>query len=60
MLAAHNDSIYLNPKLFSRFKDLHDHRPALNLNPEQAQLLKVYYKQFVHAGAKLRPPSRPS
>jgi peptidyl-dipeptidase Dcp len=55
LLAAHNDFIYLNPKLFQRFKTLHDHQAELNLNPEQAKLLDVYYKQFVHAGAELPP-----
>ena len=30
-------------------------RPSSNLNPEQAKLLDVYYKQFVHAGAELPP-----
>ena len=34
---------------------LHDHQAELNLNPEQAKLLDVYYKQFVHAGAELPP-----
>jgi peptidyl-dipeptidase Dcp len=53
LLAAHNDFIYLNPKLYQRFKTLHDHQSQLNLNPEQAKLLDVYYKQFVHAGAEL-------
>jgi len=55
LFAAHNDFIYLNPKLFQRFKYLHDHHAELNLNPEQAKLLDVYYKQFVHAGAELPP-----
>jgi peptidyl-dipeptidase Dcp len=53
LFAAHNDFIYLNPKLFQRFKTLHDNQASLNLNPEQAKLLDVYYKQFVHAGAEL-------
>lgn len=53
LVAAHNDFIYLNQKLFQRFKYLHDHQAELNLNPEQARLLDVYYKQFVHAGAEL-------
>ena len=53
LFAAHNDFINLNPKLFQRFKYLHDHQAELNLNPEQAKLLDVYYKQFVHAGAEL-------
>ncbi len=55
LYAAHNDFIYLNPKLFQRFKTLHDNQAGLNLNPEQAKLLDVYYKQFVHAGAELPP-----
>jgi peptidyl-dipeptidase Dcp len=55
LLAEHNDFIYLNPKLFQRFKTLHDHQAELSLNPEQAKLLDVYYKQFVHAGAELPP-----
>jgi peptidyl-dipeptidase Dcp len=55
LLAEHNDYIYLNEKLFSRFKTLHDNQASLNLNPEQAKLLDVYYKQFVHAGAELPP-----
>jgi len=53
LFAAHNDFIYLNAKLFQRFKYLHDHQAELNLTPEQARLLDVYYKQFVHAGAEL-------
>jgi len=55
LFAAHNDFIYLNAKLFQRFKYLHDHQAELNLNPEQAKLLDVDYKQFVHAGAELPP-----
>jgi len=55
LFAAHNDFIYLNANLFQRFKSLHDHQAGLSLNPEQAKLLDVYYKQFVHAGAELPP-----
>jgi len=55
LFAAHYDSINLNPKLFQRFKTLHDNQAGLGLNPEQAKLLDVYYKQFVHAGAELPP-----
>jgi len=53
LFAQHRDFIYLNAKLFQRFKYLHDHQAELNLNPEQARLLDVYYKQFVHSGAEL-------
>jgi len=55
LFAELNDFIYLNPKLFQRFQYLHDHQAELNLNPEQAKLLDVYYKQFIHAGAQLPP-----
>jgi peptidyl-dipeptidase Dcp len=55
LFAAHSDFINLNAKLFQRFKTLHDNQASLNLNPEQAKLLDVYYKQFVHAGAELPP-----
>jgi len=55
LFAAHNDFIYLNAKLFQRFQYLHDHQAELSLNPEQAKLLDVYYKQFIHAGAQLSP-----
>ena len=55
LLAAHYDFINLNPKLFQRFKYLHEHQAELNLTPEQAKLLDVYYKQMVHAGAELPP-----
>ena len=47
------DYIFLNQKLFQRFKTLHDRRADLNLNAEQSRLLDVYYGQFVHAGAEL-------
>jgi len=55
LLAAHSDFIYLNPKLFQRVKTLRDNQASLNLNPEQTRLLKVYYDQFVKAGAQLSP-----
>jgi peptidyl-dipeptidase Dcp len=52
-LAAHNDAIFLNPKLFARVKAVYDARATAKLDPESAQLLKVYYFQFIHAGANL-------
>jgi peptidyl-dipeptidase Dcp len=55
LFAAHSDFINLNAKLFSRVKYLHDHQADLNLNPEQAKLLDVYYTGMVHAGAELPP-----
>ena len=53
LFAQHSDFIYLNSKLFARVKALHDNQASLGLNPEQAKLLDVYYKQFLHSGAEL-------
>ena len=55
LFAEHYDFINLNAKLFARVKYLHDRAAELNLNPEQAKLLDVYYKGMVHAGAELPP-----
>ncbi|HEY5047004.1 MAG TPA: peptidyl-dipeptidase Dcp [Rhizomicrobium sp.] len=52
-LAAHQDAIYLNPKLFARVKAVYDRRNSLHLDPESLQLLNIYYMQFVHSGANL-------
>jgi peptidyl-dipeptidase Dcp len=53
-LAAHNDFIYLNPKLFARVQKVHADRAKLK-DPEARQLVSVYYDQFLRAGAKLSP-----
>ncbi|WP_229455912.1 M3 family metallopeptidase [Massilia sp. KIM] len=52
-LAAHNDAIRLNPKLYQRIKTLYDKRKQLKLDPESAYLLERYHTDFVRAGAKL-------
>jgi peptidyl-dipeptidase Dcp len=52
-LAAHNDAIFLNPKLFARVKALYERRAGLKLDPEALQVLTLYYRQFIHAGANL-------
>ncbi len=52
-LAVHNDAIYLNAKLFARVKAIYDARASLKLDGEGQQLLKIYYRQFIHAGANL-------
>ncbi|HET6545458.1 MAG TPA: peptidyl-dipeptidase Dcp [Rhodanobacteraceae bacterium] len=52
-LAAHQDAIYLNPKLFARVEAVYDQRDTLELDPESARLVEVVYRDFVHAGAKL-------
>lgn len=55
-LAAHADSIKLNPQLFERISSLME--AVDSLNPEDAWILHRYYEDFVHAGAKLPPEKR--
>ena len=57
-LAAQEDAIYLNSKLFARIKAIYSQRAHLKLDPESRQLLKVYYQQFVHDGADLSPADK--
>ena len=52
-LAAHRDTIRLNPKLFARIQALHEKRDSLALDPQSQYLLERYYTDFVRAGAKL-------
>ena len=52
-LAAHNDAIYLNDKLFQRVKSIYDRRETLGLNAEQKFLVEQYHRNFIRAGAQL-------
>jgi peptidyl-dipeptidase Dcp len=52
-LAAHEDKIYLNPKLFARVKSIYDGRDSLGLDAEAKYLIERYYKNFVRSGALL-------
>jgi peptidyl-dipeptidase Dcp len=52
-LAAHNDAIYLNAKLFARIENIYERRDALDLTPEAARLVERYHRDFVRAGAEL-------
>ncbi|GAA5218488.1 M3 family metallopeptidase [Corallincola platygyrae] len=52
-MAAHNDDIYLNAKLFARVDALYQKKDELGLDAESMRLLEVYYRDFVLAGAKL-------
>ncbi|MDG2523893.1 peptidyl-dipeptidase Dcp [Stenotrophomonas sp. HITSZ_GD] len=52
-LAAHQDEINLDPKLFARIKTLYDARDTLNFDAEQKRLVERTYDQFVRAGAQL-------
>jgi peptidyl-dipeptidase Dcp len=52
-MAAHQDGIYLDAKLFHRVETLYKTREKLGLDPESMRLLDVYYRKFIHAGAQL-------
>src|SRR5579863_10147748 len=52
-LAAHQDAIYLNAKLFARVASVYQQRASLKLDPESLRLLEVTYDGFVRAGANL-------
>ena len=52
-LAAAQDAINLNTKLFARIKKIYDARATLNLDPESLRLVEYDYQQFVKAGANL-------
>jgi peptidyl-dipeptidase Dcp len=52
-LAAQDDAIFLNGKLFSRVEAIHRQRDALKLDPESRHLVEYYLQRFVRAGARL-------
>jgi len=52
-LAALQDAVLLNAKLFNRVQAVYDSRAALKLDPESLHLVEYYHRQFVHAGARL-------
>ena len=52
-LAAHQDAIFLDTKLFRRFETIYKQRESLHLDPESLRLVEYYYKEFVHSGANL-------
>jgi peptidyl-dipeptidase Dcp len=52
-LAALQDGIYLNAKLFKRVSEIYRKRHSLNLDAESLRLVEFQYQQFVLAGANL-------
>ncbi len=53
LISGHTDNINMNPKLFSRVKEVYEKRESLSLNPEQLMLVKDTYKRFERGGANL-------
>jgi peptidyl-dipeptidase Dcp len=52
-LAAHQDFILLNTKLFARIAAIYKQRASLKLDAESLRLVEHDYDDFVHAGANL-------
>jgi peptidyl-dipeptidase Dcp len=52
-LAAHQDFIHLNSKLFARIAAIYKERATLKLDAESLRLVEKTYDRFVHAGANL-------
>ncbi len=52
-LAAMQDAILLNAKLFARVEKIYNERQSLKLDPEALRLVEYDYQKFVRAGARL-------
>ncbi len=52
-LAAHQDAISLNARLFARVAAVYKQRESLKIDPESLRLLETTYDGFVRAGANL-------
>jgi peptidyl-dipeptidase Dcp len=52
-LAAHEDAIHLDGRLFQRVATIYKERDSLKLSPESLRLMEYYYREFVRAGANL-------
>jgi peptidyl-dipeptidase Dcp len=57
-LAAFQDQIHQNEKLFGRIRAVYDARETSGLTPEQQRLAWYYYNDFVRFGAKLDPQAK--
>ncbi|RPJ73754.1 MAG: dipeptidyl carboxypeptidase II, partial [Acidobacteria bacterium] len=52
-LAALDDAMFLNDKVFKRVEAVYQQREALRLEGQSLRLAEYYYKRFVRAGARL-------
>ena len=52
-IAAHQDAIHLNKRLFERIAAIYKKRAALKLDAESLRLVEKQYDEFVHSGANL-------
>jgi peptidyl-dipeptidase Dcp len=52
-IAAMQDAIYFNEKLFKRVETIYNKRHSLHLDPESVRYIEYIYQQFVLAGANI-------
>ena len=57
-IAAHEDAIHLDKKLFERVAAVYAARTTLKLDAESLRLVEFVYGEFVHSGAKLSDPDK--
>lgn len=57
-LAAFNDELFLDPRLFARVKGAYDTRASQHLDAQQTRLLERTYRGFVRRGALLSDAQR--
>ncbi|MEW1962026.1 M3 family metallopeptidase [Microbacterium sp. NPDC077644] len=53
LMAAHEDAIRLDARLYWRIKTLHDQLDALSLDAESRYLVERHFREMTHAGAGL-------
>ena len=53
LMAAHEDAIQLDSRLYGRIKTLHEDLERLGLDPEQRYLVERHYREMTRAGAGL-------
>jgi len=59
-LAAHDDAIHLDARLFARIETVYNQRDSLELDDESRHLLEWYYDEFVRKGARLAEQDKTS
>ena len=59
-LAANNDAIFLNTKLFKRVEAIYNKRAELKLDQESNRLVAYYYQKFILSGANLTDNAKDS
>lgn len=52
-LTGYSNSIYMNPRLFARVKEIYENKEQLQLNQEQQTLLEDTWNSFINGGANL-------